>query len=64
MNIKINLTGRKDKALKSAKLILKFWSTADSDFWSTAMLFYSRFWPGEFHGLYSPWGRKELGTTE
>ena len=22
------------------------------------------FWPGELHGLYSPWGRKELGTTE
>ena len=22
------------------------------------------FWPGEFHGLYSPWGRKESGTTE
>ena len=22
------------------------------------------FWPGEFHGLYSPWGRQELGTTE
>ena len=22
------------------------------------------FWPGEFHGLYSPWGHKELGTTE
>ena len=22
------------------------------------------FWPGEFHGLYSPWGCKELGTTE
>ena len=21
------------------------------------------FWPGEFHGLYSPWGRKELDTT-
>ena len=21
-------------------------------------------WPGEFHGLYSPWGRKESGTTE
>ena len=21
-------------------------------------------WPGEFHGLYSPWGHKELGTTE
>ena len=22
------------------------------------------FWPGEFHGLYNPWGLKELDTTE
>ena len=22
------------------------------------------FWAGEFHGLYSPWGRKESDTTE
>ena len=22
------------------------------------------FWPGEFYGLYSPWARKELDTTE
>ena len=22
------------------------------------------FWPGEFNGLYSPWGHKELDTTE
>ena len=22
------------------------------------------FWPGEFHGLYSPWGHKELEMTE
>ena len=22
------------------------------------------FWPGEFHGLFSPWGRKEPDTTE
>ena len=22
------------------------------------------FWPGEFHGLYSLWGRQELDTTE
>ena len=22
------------------------------------------FWPAEFHGLYSPWGRKELDMTE
>ena len=21
-------------------------------------------WPGEFHGLYSPWGRKELDMTD
>ena len=21
-------------------------------------------WPGEFHGLYSPWGHKESDTTE
>ena len=21
------------------------------------------FWPGEFHGLYSPWAHKELGTV-
>ena len=22
------------------------------------------FWPREFHGLYSPWGHKELDTSE
>ena len=22
------------------------------------------FWPAEFHGLYSPWSRKESDTTE
>ena len=22
------------------------------------------FWPGEFHGQYSPWGHKESDTTE
>ena len=25
---------------------------------------HSIFWPGEFHGLYSPWGHKELDLTE
>ena len=25
---------------------------------------YPLFWPGELHGLYSPWGHKELDTTE
>ena len=23
-----------------------------------------KFWPGEFHGLYSPWGHKESDMTE
>ena len=22
------------------------------------------FWPGDFHGLYSPWGQKKLDMTE
>ena len=25
---------------------------------------HSVFWPGEFRGLYSPWGHKESDTTE
>ena len=25
---------------------------------------HSSIWPGEFHGLYSPWGPKELDITE
>ena len=25
---------------------------------------HSAFWPGEFHGLYSPWGHKESDKTE
>ena len=25
---------------------------------------HSRFWPGEFCELYSPWGHKESNTTE
>ena len=24
----------------------------------------SSIWPGEFHGLYSPWGRKQSDTIE
>ena len=22
------------------------------------------FWPGEFHGMYSPWGHKQSDTTK
>ena len=28
------------------------------------MLLTPVFWPREFHGLYSPWGHKELDMTE
>ena len=32
--------------------------------WRTESLHTLVFWPGEFHGLYSPWGWKELDTTQ
>ena len=32
--------------------------------WSRERLPTSVFWPGEVHGLYSLWGRKESDTTE
>ena len=32
--------------------------------WRRERLPASVFWPREFHGLYSPWGRKESDTTE
>ena len=32
--------------------------------WRRAQLPTTVFWPGEFHGLYSPWGCKESDTTE
>ena len=32
--------------------------------WKMEWLLTPVFWPGDFHGLYSPWGLKELDTTE
>ena len=32
--------------------------------WRRERLCTSVFWPGEFHGLYSPWGHKDSDTTE
>ena len=32
--------------------------------WRREMLPISAFWPGEAHGLYSPWGCIDLDTTE
>ena len=31
--------------------------------WRTERLPTPVFWPGEFHGLHSPWGYKELDMT-
>ena len=32
--------------------------------WRRERLFTPVFWPGEFHGLYHPWDRKESKVTE
>ena len=32
--------------------------------WRRERLPTSVFWPGEFHGLYSPWGHREPDKTE
>ena len=32
--------------------------------WKRERLLTPVFWPGEFHGLYTPWGRKESDITE
>ena len=32
--------------------------------WSREQLPTPVFWPGEFHGLYSPWGHKESDMTD
>ena len=32
--------------------------------WKTERLPTPEFWPGEFHGLYSPWGRKETQLSD
>ena len=34
------------------------------DPWRREWLHTPVFWPGEFHGLYSPWGCKESDSTE
>ena len=45
------------------------WERAELDLWvgiplRRERLSASEFWPGEFHGLYSPWGHRESDTTE
>ena len=40
------------------------WPLGWEDPWRREQLPTPVFWPGEFHGLYSPWDRKELDMTE
>ena len=40
------------------------WSLVGTIPWRREKLPTPVFWPGEFHGLYSPWVHKELDTTE
>ena len=40
------------------------WSLGWEDLLEKGKLPTPVFWPGEFHGLYSPWGRKESDRTE
>ena len=39
-------------------------SLGGEDPWEKGRLPSPVFWPGEFHGLYNPWGHKESDTTE
>ena len=40
------------------------WSLGWEDPLEKGKATHSVFWPGEFHGLYSPWGQKESDMTE
>ena len=40
------------------------WSLGWEDPLEKGKATHSRFWPGKFHGLYSPWGSKESDTDE
>ena len=43
---------------------MQFNSWVGKILWRRDMLPTPVFWPGEVHGLYHPWGRKESDTTE
>ena len=49
--------------------LVKNWSSMQETWvwkipWRRKRLRAPVFWPGEFHGFYSPWGHKELDMTE
>ena len=52
--------------VKNWPAVLETWvpSLGWEDPWRRERLLTPVLWPGEFHGLYSPWGCKELDMTE
>ena len=54
------------KLVKNLPVMLETWvqSLGGKIPWTRERLPTPVFWPGEFHGLCSPWGHKELDTTE
>ena len=48
----------------SAIQVTPVWILSGKIPWKRERLPTPVFWPGEFHGLYSPWGHKESDTTE
>ena len=60
----------KGKATPSSILCLPWWKNlpAMQEIWVQSLGWGDPldkgYWPGEFHGLYSPWGHKEFDMTE
>ena len=52
--------GKEPTAMQETKIQSLGWE----DTLEKGMLSTPVFWPEEFHGLHSPWGHKELDTTE
>ena len=52
--------------VKNLRAMQETWvlSLSWEDPWRRERLPTPVFWPGEFHGLYSPWGLKESDMTE
>ena len=50
--------------VKTQPAVMEFYPWIGKSPWRRERLSTLVFWPGEFHGLYSPWGRKESDKTE
>ena len=52
------------KAQRGGIVSLKDFGVVFHFLWRRERLLTPVFWPGEFHGLYSPWKHKESDTAE